>query len=804
MDPDVFGSGWEATAVVDGGGRILAWSEGARRLLGHASADAVGRDVRELLAAELPYAVRGACASRTPWSGGAVVRTREGRRLELLAHLRPLTGADDDPLWIVAATAADKPDPETLNRWAIEQLPIAVVVCDDDGKVVRTNDAFTAMSGATEDQLRGLGLAERITGGAVDGAEEISRLAGQAMRTGDVVRHQAYLRPPGTRRKRSWSSLLYPLKDPRGRVRGVASAVYDTTEQYWARRRMNVANAASLSVGTTLDVTRTAQELAEIGTEGFADFVLVDLLDDLFQNVETDLAPLAPSASPLVFRRCAQVSVLPGCPEATVEIGQRHVYAPDSPQASALVVGRPAEYRLDSGSLPMWLTADPDRARSVRAHGMHALLVMPLQARGVTLGLAQFHRHRITEPFDDEDLLLAREIATRAALSIDNARRYSRERATAVTFQRSLLQRGTPEQSAVDVATRYLPAGTRAGVGGDWFDVIPLSGARVALVVGDVVGHGLRASATMAQLRTAVRTLADVDLAPDELLTQLDDVVIRLAREEPDAPGSVAGARPVGELSATCLYAVYDPVSRSCSLASAGHVLPAVVTPDGTVCFPDLPVGPPLGLGGLPFEISEFELPESSLLALYTDGLIEARDRDVDTGMAVMGRVLGQPVRSLEKLCDDLLDELLPGRPMDDVALLLARTRVLDSARVATWDLPDNPQIVAEARKFASAQLAAWGLDEAVFTTELVVSELVTNAIRYGGDPIRLRLIRDAVLICEVSDGSNTAPHLRRARAYDEGGRGLLLVAQLTESWGTRQTPSGKIIWAELSVAPEL
>jgi anti-sigma regulatory factor (Ser/Thr protein kinase) len=311
----------------------------------------------------------------------------------------------------------------------------------------------------------------------------------------------------------------------------------------------------------------------------------------------------------------------------------------------------------------------------------------------------------------------------------------------------------------VDVATRYLPAGTRAGVGGDWFDVIPLSGARVALVVGDVVGHGLRASATMAQLRTAVRTLADVDLPPDELLTQLDDVVIRLAREEPDAPGSAAEARPVA---------------------------------------------PPLGLGGLPFEISEFELAEGSVLALFTDGLIEARDRDVDVGLALMGRVLGQPVRSLEKLCDDLLDELPPGRPVDDVALLLARTRVLDAARVATWDLPDNPQIVAEARKFASAQLAAWGLDEALFTTELVVSELVTNAIRYGGEPIRLRLVRDAVLICEVSDGSSTAPHLRRARAYDEGGRGLLLVAQLTERWGTRQTPSGKVIWAELSVAPEV
>ncbi|NGO13272.1 SpoIIE family protein phosphatase [Streptomyces sp. HC44] len=800
MDPDVFGSGRDATAVIDGGGKIIAWSEGARRLLGHDSADAVGHDARELLAAELPYAVRSACAARTAWSGTALVRTREGRRIELLVHLRPLTGADDVALWVVAAAAADASGPDTLNRWAIEQLPIAVVVCDDDAKVVRANDAFTELAGATEDRLRGLGIAERISGEILDGAEEIPRLAEQAMRTGDVVRHQAYLRTPGSARERSWSSLLFPLKDPQGRVRGVASAVYDTTEEYWARRRVSVVNAAGLRVGTTLDVTRTAQELAEIGTEGFADFVLVDLLDELFQNGETDPVP---GAGPLLFRRCAQASVLRGSPEASIAIGQSHLYVDDSPQAGAVTAGRSSLHRLDSAGLPAWLTADPDRARSIRTHGIHDLLVVPLQARGVTLGLAQFHRHRTAEPFDDEDLLLARELATRAALSIDNARRYTRERATAVTLQRSLLQRGVPEQSAVDVATRYLPAGTRAGVGGDWFDVIPLSGARVALVVGDVVGHGLRASATMAQLRTAVRTLADVDLPPDELLTQLDDVVIRLAREEPDVPGPAPEARQAGELSATCLYAVYDPVSRRCSLASAGHVLPAVVTPDGTADFPDLPVGPPLGLGGLPFEISEFEVPEGSLLALYTDGLIEARDRNIETAVALMGRVLGQPVRSLDKLCDDLLDELLPGRPADDVAILLARTRVLDAARVATWELPNNPQIVAEARKFASAQLAAWGLDEAVFTTELVVSELVTNAIRHGDDPIRLRLIRDAVLICEVADGSNTAPHLRRARVFDEGGRGLLLVAQLTERWGTRHTDAGKIIWAELGVAPE-
>ncbi|MGW0824468.1 SpoIIE family protein phosphatase [Streptomyces sp. NPDC002845] len=799
MDKDVLGPDREATAVIDGGGRIVAWSAGARRLLGYEAADAVGRDAGQLLADDVPADARSALAARTAWSGRTVLRTRDGQRRELVVRAQPLA-ADGGPLWIVAAAEpaeTAEPAPGLLKRWAMDQLPIAVVVCDDARRVVGTNDAFNAFAGATEDELFGLGLAKQISGAILPGTEEIPRLAEQAMRSGEVVRHQAYIRTPGVPRERSWSSLLYPLRDPQGRVRGVASAVYDTTEQYWARRRLSVVNEASVRVGTTLDVTRTAQELADIGVEGFADFVIVDLLDELFQGGETDTGT---EGSPPLFRRSAQASVLKGCPEAVIAVGRRHVYQEDSPQADALATGRPTLHRLDPSRPPAWLIAEPERAESVRTHGIHSMLVVPLRARGVTLGLAQFHRHRTGQPFGAEDLLLAREIAARAALCVDNARRYTRERTTAITLQRSLLQRGTPAQSAVDVATRYLPAGSRAGVGGDWYDVIPLSGARVALVVGDVVGHGLRASATMAQLRTAVRTLADVDLPPDELLTQLDDVVIRLARE-------AAGQHDVptaAETSAACLYAVYDPVSRRCSLASAGHVLPAVVTPDGTVDFPDLPVGPPLGVGGLPFENSEFEVPEGSLLALYTDGLIKARERGTDESLALMGEVLGRrPGRGLEELSDELLKTLLPARPADDIALLLARTRVLDTARVATWDIPANPQVVAEARKYATAQLAVWGLDEAAFITELVVSELVTNAIRYGGDPIRLRLIRDTTLVCEVSDGSSTAPHLRRARVFDEGGRGLLLVAQLTERWGTRQTTVGKTIWAEQALPDE-
>jgi serine phosphatase RsbU (regulator of sigma subunit)/anti-sigma regulatory factor (Ser/Thr protein kinase) len=571
-----------------------------------------------------------------------------------------------------------------------------------------------------------------------------------------------------------------------------AVAAYQEERDRWLQRRLIVINEAGARIGTTLDITRTAQELADVSTDHFADLVTVDLLDSVFQEEDVEPAPVPP-----LLRRVAQQSVSDGCPQAEGGPGWKHSYPEESDPARALATGQPQRHRITTSDIPGDPAASADHGRALRAFGVHSILLVPLQARGNTLGLAQFMRHRTTDPFDDDDLLLANEIASRAAVSIDNARRYTHERLTALTLQRSLLQQQVPQQPAVEAACRYLPCGSRAGVGGDWYDVIPLSGARVALVVGDVVGRGLHASATMGRLRTAVRAFADIDLIPDELLTHLDDVVIRLEREE---------ARGIDEFSATCLYAVYDPVSRLCSLASAGHVLPAVVTastPSGdapalcNVDFPQLPIGPPLGLGGLPFETVQFEVPEGSLLVLYTDGLIEGRARDVDTGLTLLREVLARAPTSLEDTCDRLLSALLPSRPTDDVALLVARTRALDADQVATWDLVPDPAIVSEARSHASEQLSAWGLEDLAFTTELMVSELVTNAIRYGKPPIRLRMIRHSTLTCEVSDNNSTAPHLRRARAFDENGRGLLLVAQLAGNWGTRHSREGKVIWAE-------
>ncbi|WP_418909872.1 SpoIIE family protein phosphatase [Kitasatospora phosalacinea] len=359
----------------------------------------------------------------------------------------------------------------------------------------------------------------------------------------------------------------------------------------------------------------------------------------------------------------------------------------------------------------------------------------------------------------------------------------------AVTLQRSLLPRDLPEHEAVEAAHRYLPA--HAGVGGDWYDVIPLSGARVALVVGDVVGHGLHAAATMGRLRTAVRNFAMLDLPPDELLTHLDEVVAQIDEEE------TAGGREGAIIGATCLYAIYDPVTRRCQLARAGHLPLVLVRPDGTVDIPDTPTGPPLGLRGLPFTTVELDIPEGSRLVLYTDGLVESRTEDIDVGLDRLRAALAHPGRTPEQTCRNVLDAMLPTDSADDVALLVARTRAVPADRTAEWSVPTDPSAVAAVRAAATAQLRRWGLEELETGTELILSELVTNAIRYGAAPVAVRLLYGRTLICQVADASSTSPRVRLAAATDEGGRGLFLVGQIAQRWGTRYTEDGKVIWAE-------
>ncbi|MFD8717345.1 SpoIIE family protein phosphatase [Streptomyces sp. NPDC059629] len=779
-----------ARAVVDEDGTLAEWNEGAQRLLGHPAREVVGRPAALLLAGDTaPPRPAGA-----RWDGVLQLRHRDGRTIPvwLLAHHR--AAHDERPgHWLVVSPLAGggprTPD-DPLATAALTQSPCAIAVYDEQLRLRRVNDAMAEVIGLPEERIQGLRIAE--IGGMVQSAELEQNML-QVLASGRPLDVQTYMRTGGEEQAHAWLARMAPVTDTAGRVRGVCLAAHDFTENYLARERLQLVNEASVRIGSTLDVTRTAQELADVCVPALADFVTVDLLDPPENG---DDLPVRPTA-PVTLRCTAHQSVLPGVPEAVVKPGHTESYPGSSAQADSLIGGRTIVASMPSGAMQQWVHWNPARAERVRDFGVHATMSVPIQARGVTLGVAVLNRHRRPDPFSPDDVLLAEEITARAAVCIDNARRYSRERETALALQRSLLPRTLPRTAALQAASRYLPA-ARAGVGGDWFDVIPLSGLRVAMVVGDVVGHGVQASATMGRLRTAVRTLADIDLAPDELLTHLDDLVVRLSEEQ-------GGEASPGEVGATCLYAVYDPVSRRCTLARAGHPTPVVLRPGHRLHEVDLPAGPPLGLGGLPFESTEIELPEGTVLAMFTDGLITSQHRDPDAGLRLLHEALAAYSDSLDETCDRILHALLPsGGAADDVALLLARTQGLPPSRVASWDVPVDPALVAPIRKQVVKQLDEWGLSTAAFTAELVVSELVTNAIRYGAHPIRLRLIHDTpTLICEVSDSSHTAPHLRRAKSWDEGGRGLLLVAQLTQRWGSRHTAEGKTIWAELSLFEE-
>ncbi|MFJ3802560.1 SpoIIE family protein phosphatase [Streptomyces sp. NPDC090088] len=433
----------------------------------------------------------------------------------------------------------------------------------------------------------------------------------------------------------------------------------------------------------------------------------------------------------------------------------------------------------------------------VAASPMHAVAFLPLVVSGRAIGSCaiSFVRPR---SFSDEERTLLTALSALVAQALERARLYDAEHARAQELQRGLLPKALPSLPAVSAAARYLPAGSGDEVGGDWYDLIPLSGDRAAMVIGDVMGHGIAEAATMGRLRTAVHTLADLEMDPGELLSRLSALVDDLG----------------DDYYATCLYAVFDPVTRTCSLSLAGQPPPIVVHPDGSVHRPDVAVNPPLGAAEPPFDVQELHLPEGSLLVFCTDGLVESATRDIDQGLAQLSRALakfvarnsyfpaGSPdddVGRLDDLCDKVVSALLPDdrRTSDDAALLIARTRGTSAGNIASYSLPDDPRAAGQAREYVRTQLSDWGLDELTMTTELLASELVGNAIRHASGPVRLRLLRSRSLICEVYDGSATTPRIRRAGDTDEGGRGLQLVSALSRRWGARYLRDGKCIWTE-------
>ncbi|WP_432128620.1 SpoIIE family protein phosphatase [Streptomyces sp. bgisy082] len=789
-----------ATAWVDRTGTVQLWSAEAEALLGHPAEEVCGTPAVELLTTpgdrEAALAGRDRPGAGRSWDGVLALRHRDGHEVRVALRVRPLTGREGRAGWSVSAGDARRIEREETDRAMMralfEQYPAPIALLDGESRYRLLNGAAERVLARPGDRLIGRNAGadtSRVDSGTIGRVLRQVRETGESV-LGLPVRGSPSSDPDGDR---MWSLSTFRLTDPADRLLGMCQAYVDITDGYRAERRLELLTRAGAGIGATLDVARTAQELADVLVPALGDVAWVALSEAVLDG---DEPPKMSGPGQWNLRRIGVAPPGEGWPTGLPAAG---VLPPALPN-------HPLLRRIGQGETVLL----PDRDSVIAAaegysefahlfvpeHG-HSAIAAPLFARGLVLGTVVVWRTRRPVPFGQEDADLLTEIASRAALGVDNARRYTREHRAAVALQQRLLPAATTDTPAAETVGFYVPAGGGAEIGGDWYDVIALPSFRVALVAGDVTGHGLPATATMGRLRTAVDTLADLELDPDELLTHLDDLVQQLQGEAPHQ-GDTVGA--------SCLYAVYDPVTRQCTLASAGHPPPVVIRPDGTVESVEVSPGPLLGVGGMPFEATTFDLEPGSVVAVYTKGVIYHDDHDPDAGLRRLTDRLARsagPGRGLDGVGHELLRSLGDAPARDDMALLLARTRAVAPEDTATWEFPADVSVVSAARRAVAGQLAAWGLDELSFTTELVVSELVTNAVRYAGGPIGLRLIRGDVLVCEVNDPSNTQPRLRRARWSDEGGRGLFLIAQLTTRWGSRYTRSGKTIWTEQSLTAD-
>ncbi|MFI2451938.1 SpoIIE family protein phosphatase [Streptomyces sp. NPDC019539] len=562
--------------------------------------------------------------------------------------------------------------------------------------------------------------------------------------------------------------------------------------------RLRFVGAATRRIARGIDLDEIVLGLCRATVPTFSDAILVYLRDPLPVGDERPVAPFV-----LRLRRTDRLRLTDddtdGAVMAGVQVPVLGTPAEAAPAAELCeVIAGGALAEVLRGVRPVF--GDSAAARAALPEllgdgktlpaGQRAILA-PLRGRRRVTGAAIFLRRPDRPAFEPDDLLVAAQLATHTALGIDKAVLYGREAYIADELQRTMLPEGLPQPTGVRLASRYLPAAETARVGGDWYDAIPLPGSRVALVVGDVMGHSMTSAAIMGQLRTTAQTLAGLDLPPQEVLHHLDEQAQRLGTDR----------------MATCLYAVYDPVSHRITIANAGHPPPILLHLGGRAEVLRVPPGAPIGVGGVDFEAVELDAPAGATLLLYTDGLVESRLRDVWTGIEQLRERLAATAQltgpdhspPLEALCDDVLDMLGPGDRDDDIALLAARFDGIAPSDVAYWFLEPEDSAPGRARRLARRALARWGLEELSDSVELLVSEVVTNAVRYAERPVTLRLLRTDVLRCEVGDDSPQLPRQRRARDTDEGGRGLFLVNRLARRWGATRLSTGKVVWFELS-----
>ncbi|MER6101667.1 SpoIIE family protein phosphatase [Streptomyces sp. NPDC001832] len=812
-------------------GLIEQWSRRAAGLFGIPAEKVVGMDpVEAFMPAELRMdghrRVREILDGRE-WTGLVPFRIQDEDPVHGLAEIYVMpsetkTGERAALCIVVDVRALRRIETDLAASQAIfGQSPFGFVLFGMDLTVVRANQRFATVFGGRAADHRGRTVDDYLSRPEAD---RLTAMLERVLATGaSVTDLQLVGTAPGDSETRHWSMNLYRVHSGSGRPIGIAGLATDVTRRHIAareaasaRRNLALLNEASARIGNSLDLETTARELLDVAVPGFCDLASVDLYQGLLTGDDAppgswDSLRQESFGGSAELRRVALASAVSDALPVTATdtgvpapgtgppaLGAVHRFSYNSPCAMALRTRRVEDVPGDERGF------------------VQSTLAVPMVAHDTVVGLVQFSRTKGSEPFGERDRALATELAARAAVCIDNARLYRREHERALILQRSLLPPGDPVAAGLDIACRYLPGNTATEVGGDWFDVIELPGHRTALVVGDVMGRGLRAAVAMGELRTAVRTLALLDLEPAEVLSALDEVARGLGTPgggTSSSNGFGGGAQWLSRAAhksreadlsevylATCVYAVYDPVTRRCTFANAGHLPPAVVEPGQPAMLLDIPPGMPLGVGSEPVEEVEVELKEGALLALYTDGLVESRDHPLDEGLDALRSALVEPERPLEDVCDRVLTTLDTRHGEDDIALLMARIQGLPVDAVGDWRLPREPRSVGRARELARGQLLAWDLEELVDTTELLVSELVTNALRYGEGEIRLRLLRDRTLVCEVWDAGLVQPRRRRARDTDEGGRGLQLVGMLSEAWGARRTPRGKTVWFELAL----
>ena len=550
-----------------------------------------------------------------------------------------------------------------------------------------------------------------------------------------------------------------------------------------ALMRQTLLDGTFKRIGDSLDFDHVARELMSSLVPHFCNSGGVAVLESLIGDDE--FPSHGPDGTQPLRRLAVANDAEDPAWEATFPIGEILRYPQGSAYVRCMDTGKPVmENRIpaaDAAKLAdMW-----QRPPVAELLADASMLLLPLIAQGSTLGFFICVRKPGYRGFDAYDQEIGMEFASRAAMFIDNARRYNREHATALTLQRSLLPTGLSAPSSVDVRHRYLPGSKLIEVGGDWYESIALPGARVALVVGDVAGHGVRAAVTMGRLRTAIHTLARLELPPAESLQQLDELMHTLGEREPHF--------------ATCAYAIFDAVSGNIEVAVAGHLPPLLVRPDGSNEYLDVAPAPPLGVGEGPIESRQFAVEDGSMFLLYTDGLVENRTRDIDDGLGRLQKIFSEsaPDRSLEDLCKAMLDGVYADYQRDDIAVLLARLSRIPADHHATWTLGRELTSVGQARSLIREPMERWGLEDMIPVTELLVSELVTNALRYSPGAVTLRIVREGALVCEVGDNSAALPRLRQASRDDENGRGLQVVSQFASRWGARRTSTGKVVWCE-------